>query len=81
MGWAIAVLMDSELLVRHRDARRRSGTAVALHQLGVQSPEHSAMFEVVRGLYNDPALSSSGRPDRFGLYRLKELWEKWSGVM
>ncbi len=54
------------------------------YQLGMQSPEHSAMFEVswCVGLYVT-ILALEFLPvvlDRFGLYRLKELWEKWSGV-
>jgi len=54
------------------------------YQLGMQSPEHSAMFEVswCVGLYVT-ILAMEFLPvvlDRFGLRRAKELWEKWSGA-
>jgi formate dehydrogenase iron-sulfur subunit len=53
------------------------------YQLGLQSPDHSAMFEVswCVGLYVT-ILAFEFLPvvlDRFGLHRLKELWQKWSG--
>jgi len=54
------------------------------YQLGMQSPDHSAMFEVswCVGLYVT-ILAMEFLPvvlDRFGLRRAKELWEKWSGA-
>jgi formate dehydrogenase iron-sulfur subunit len=54
------------------------------YQLGLQSPEHSAMFEVswCVGLYVT-ILAMEFLPvilDRFGLHRAKALWEKWSGA-
>jgi len=54
------------------------------YQLGLQSPEHSAMFEVswCVGLYVT-ILALEFLPvvlDRLGLHRLKELWEKFSGA-
>ncbi|HEY2797058.1 MAG TPA: 4Fe-4S dicluster domain-containing protein [Thermoanaerobaculia bacterium] len=54
------------------------------YQLGLQSPDHSAMFEVswCVGLYVT-ILALEFLPvvlDRFGLSRLKTLWEKWSGA-
>jgi formate dehydrogenase iron-sulfur subunit len=54
------------------------------YQLGLQSPDHSAMFEVswCVGLYVT-ILAMEFLPvvlDRFGLKRAKALWEKWSGA-
>ena len=54
------------------------------YQLGLQSPEHSAMFEVswCVGLYVT-ILAMEFLPvvlDRFGMRRAKALWERWSGA-
>ena len=54
------------------------------YQLGMQSPEHSAMFEVswCVGLYVT-ILAMEFLPvvlERFGLDRLLTLWQKWSGA-
>jgi formate dehydrogenase iron-sulfur subunit len=54
------------------------------YQLGLQSPDHSAMFEVswCVGLYVT-ILALEFLPvvlERFGLHRLLALWQKWSGA-
>ena len=54
------------------------------YQLGLQSPDHSAMFEVswCVGLYVT-ILAMEFLPvvlERFGLHRLLALWQKWSGA-
>jgi len=54
------------------------------YQLALNAPEHSAMFEVswCVGLYVT-ILAMEFLPvvlDRFGLIRLKEAWERWSGA-
>ncbi len=54
------------------------------YQLGMQSPDHSAMFEVswCVGLYVT-ILAMEFLPvvlERFGLDRLLTLWQKWSGA-
>jgi formate dehydrogenase iron-sulfur subunit len=54
------------------------------YQLGLNSPDHSAMFEVswCVGLYVT-ILAFEFLPvvlDRHGLHRLKALWQKWSGA-
>jgi len=54
------------------------------YQLGLQSPEHSAMFEVswCVGLYVT-ILALEFLPvvlERYHLHRALELWQKWSGV-
>jgi formate dehydrogenase iron-sulfur subunit len=54
------------------------------YQLALQSPDHSAMFEVswCVGLYVTILLLEFLPVvlDRLGLNRLKALWEKWSGA-
>ena len=54
------------------------------YQLGLQSPDHSAMFEVswCVGLYVT-ILAMEFLPvvlERFGLQRLLAIWQKWSGA-
>ena len=54
------------------------------YQLGLQSPDHSAMFEVswCVGLYVT-ILALEFLPvvlERYGLHRLQELWQRWSGA-
>jgi len=54
------------------------------YELGLNAPEHSAMFEVswCVGLYIT-ILALEFLPvvlERFGLHRLMALWQKWSGV-
>ena len=54
------------------------------YQLGLQSPEHSAMFEVswCVGLYVT-ILAFEFLPvvlERWGMHRALELWQKWSGA-
>jgi formate dehydrogenase iron-sulfur subunit len=54
------------------------------HQLALNAPEHSAMFEVswCVGLYVT-ILALEFLPvvlDRFGMQRARALWEKWSGA-
>ena len=54
------------------------------YQLGLQSPEHSAMFEVswCVGLYVTVLLVEFLPVpfERFGLQKAKNIWERWSGA-
>ena len=73
-----------ELLLRDGDAGRRPRPAVALLQLGLQAPEHSAMFEVswCVGLYVTILLFEflPVPLERWGLTKAMERGRSWSGA-